>query len=122
VGSEDQQRTLYELLTPHAPYFAVSISYHNEGPISHWLGVLACELGQPARAAAHFERSAELATAFEQHPYALASQLELASLLQRTDQPRARRLLEATLAGAERLGLRPLLQRAQLKADIARID
>ncbi|HKP59732.1 MAG TPA: AAA family ATPase [Polyangiales bacterium] len=117
VGGEDQQRTLYELLTPHAPYFAVGISYHNEGPVSHWLGVLSCKLGQPESAAGHFERAIELARAFEQHPYALASQYELASLLRAVDPCRARRLLEATLSDAERLGLRPLLQRAQLEAD-----
>ncbi|HKU44725.1 MAG TPA: AAA family ATPase [Polyangiales bacterium] len=119
AGSTAQCRTLYELLSPHAAYFAVGISFHNEGPISHWLGRLARALGEPAQAARHFEAALQLSAASEQRAYTLASQFELAStLLELGDVSatrRAKELLEATLPAAERLGLRPLVQRVQLR-------
>jgi DNA-binding winged helix-turn-helix (wHTH) protein len=119
IASREHCEVLYELLRPHSDFYCADISFHSDGSVRHFQGLLAVALGRPAEAVTHFERAYERNAHFEQRACALMSQFELAKLLldapQVQDVSRGQALLAQVRQGAEQLGLLPLLRAIELR-------
>jgi DNA-binding winged helix-turn-helix (wHTH) protein len=114
VGSREHCEVLYELLRPYPNFYCADVSFHSDGSIGHFQGLLAAALGRPREAVAHFEHAHARNARFELRACALNSQFELATLLldspEVRDVARGRALLEEVRAGASKLGLAPMLK------------
>jgi DNA-binding winged helix-turn-helix (wHTH) protein len=114
VGNLERCRELYDLLCPYAGHYAASVSYHNEGSISHMLGLLARALGRDVDALARFEASYQHNTNFELFAAALRSRFELAKLLLDSrvvsDRHRSHKLLKLTYEEASSREMKPLAE------------
>jgi DNA-binding winged helix-turn-helix (wHTH) protein len=114
VGSREHCEALYELLEPYSDFYCADISFHSDGSVRHFQGLLAVALGRSAEAVTHFERAYERNARFELRACALKSQFELATLLlddpALRDVPRGQELLAQVRQGAEQLGLLALLR------------
>ncbi|HET8938071.1 MAG TPA: hypothetical protein VFN67_31725, partial [Polyangiales bacterium] len=114
---------LYRLLSPYCRYYAASVSYHNEGSISHMLGLLARSLGQVEAARAHFETAYEKNRKFDLHACAIRSQFELSTLLvessTRSDFSKGAKLLAQVHTEASARGMQPLARAARTHGERA---
>lgn len=114
VGHVARCRDLYELLQPYAGYYAASVSYHNDGSISHMLGLLARALGRDVDALARLEAALHYNTELELFACAVRSRFELAKLLLESkivmDPVRGRRLLDLNYNEALTRGMKPLAE------------
>jgi hypothetical protein len=93
------------------------------GPASHWLGLLAAMLGQSADAVQHFEAALEESTRMQGPAWLAAIEYDYAHTLflhgGAAEVERAAILAASAAAAAERLGMGPLLARAEaLRAQI----
>jgi len=117
VGSVEHCRCLYELLRPYADYYAMGISFHCQGSLSHGLGNLARVLGDGAAAVTYLSHGIEQNRAMGLETCMLHNQLDLAELLlargPSQDVGRARTLLAATAQRAAELGMPPVQHAAE---------
>ncbi|MBN1654228.1 MAG: AAA family ATPase [Deltaproteobacteria bacterium] len=108
---------LYDLLKPYAQYFAADISFHCEGSISFFLGLLAQTLGRTAEAIAHYEEAIERNLRFELKAQVARTRYVLAKVLAgravRDDTNRARLLLDQAVIVARDLGMQSLYHAAE---------
>jgi DNA-binding winged helix-turn-helix (wHTH) protein len=118
VRHRQSSAALYEILHPYAGHYAASVSYHNEGSISHMLGRLARTLGRDVEALSRFEAAHQYNIDFELFASALRSQFELARLLCESnvvkDPMRGQRLLELTMHEASTRMMRPIAEACRL--------
>jgi DNA-binding winged helix-turn-helix (wHTH) protein len=121
--SVEHARALYELLSRWPEWYAVDISFHCDGSVSHYLAKLAQLMGRDAEARAHYERALEQNTRFQLRPCAALSSFELGSLLIDSpavrDVPRALTLLAEAQQAASEIGMRPLSEAARAKRVLA---
>ena len=128
VRSVEHCRCLYELLQPYADYYAMGISFHSQGSLSHRLGNLARVLGDAAAAVAYLRHGVEQNRAMGLATCTLHNQLDLAKLLlalgPSQDLSGGRALLTEIALRAEELGMLPLKHAAErLSASaVARTD
>jgi DNA-binding winged helix-turn-helix (wHTH) protein len=114
AGSREHCTALYEQLQPYPHMYAMGISFHCDGSVSHHLGALARALGRSEVARSHFEMAIERNLQLRLAPRAVQSQFALATLL--LDDPavrdvsRARQLLAEARDAALQLGLSALPQ------------
>ena len=103
---------LYELLAPYPELCIAASSLHSYGPVSRMLAQLAQLLGEPERAAAHFERALLDAERYGLNPQLALTRLQYAGLLRELGGEarlsQARLLSNAARSLAERLGMQPL--------------
>jgi tetratricopeptide (TPR) repeat protein len=108
---------IYQLLKPYPQYFVAGFSFHCEGSVSYFLGLLARSLGRNTDAIAHFEEAIEQNTQFNLKAQVVRSRCELArSLTDNATQKitsRARSLLKQTLEDARKLGMQKLYEDAE---------
>ncbi|MBN1655850.1 MAG: AAA family ATPase [Deltaproteobacteria bacterium] len=109
---------VYELLTPYPQYYAASLSFHCDGSISYYLGVLARALGRNRDAVSHLEAALEQNARFGLKAHVIRTRCELARALagdtSRTAQKRARSLVKQAMEDAQKLGLHRLFNDARL--------
>lgn len=126
VAKIDLCNELYGLLLPYANYYAASVSYHNEGSISHMLGLVARTLGRDVEARAHFETAQERNRNFDLNACALRSQFELAKLLIESnvvsDPAQGRKLLDEVHTEALARGMHPLAKATRAHVEGAKSD
>jgi tetratricopeptide (TPR) repeat protein len=108
---------VYRLLSPFSQYYAAGFSFHCDGSVSYYLGMLARALGRNDDAIAHFENALEQNARFDLKAHVIRTRCELASTLAedtgRTDKSRARSLLNQAMEDARKLGLHRLFDDAQ---------
>jgi DNA-binding SARP family transcriptional activator/tetratricopeptide (TPR) repeat protein len=111
LGDAERAEHLYELLEPYREAnVVIGLAVVCLGSAARYLGRLAATMGRGGEATEHFER-ALVAEAALKAPVCLAhTQLEYARMLG-PDSAKARSLLEAATATAEKLGLSALLGR-----------
>jgi len=116
VGSVQHCQVLYERLRPYADYYAMGMSLHFQGSLSHYLGNLARTLGQPQTALAHLTHGIEQNRRAGLITWLIHNQLDLAKLLLASgpvqDRLRAHQLLGSLAERAGELGMQPLRQSA----------
>lgn len=110
--------TLYEALAPYAGRHAAYDGLLYFGPVTYSLGLLAHTLGRHDDATKHLEQAIKEAGGMEARPYVARAQFACAqTLLARNaagDRAKAVRLLEQSIATATEIGMKSLLERAQL--------
>ena len=116
LGDERHARGLYDLLLPFARRNVTLGPVYVNGSVARYLGLLAALIGRREEAARHFE-DAVAANARMGTAHLLArSQVEYAELLLADGTPaersRALDLLNRAIETAQRLGMRPLVDRA----------
>ena len=108
---------LYTLLSPYPNFYAADLSFHCDGSVAHFLGLLAGALGLARESVEHFEQAlnANERAGFEGR--AAHSAYELGRAVTATaasgGQSRARTLLERALEASRRMGMAPLARRAE---------
>lgn len=116
---------LYRLLSPYCRYYAASVSYHNEGSISHMLGLLARALGHDEEARAHFETAHERNRNFDLNACAIRSRFELAKLLidstTSSERSQGTKLLEEVHTEATARGMQPIARAARMHCERANV-
>lgn len=102
---------LYDLLAPYPEYFAMGISFHAYGSVSHTLGLLARALGRPEQARDHFALGLQKHASFGLRAWEARSAVALAEQLHELGDPkRVPELLEQARKIANEAGLGPLLE------------
>ena len=123
LGKRDSIAEIYEFLTPFADHTAV-VAAVVCGATSHFLGMLATELGDFERAVDHLTTAAEMHERGELPTWLTRSRLELGAVLLRRngrgDRDRAMQLLDQSLAGAVEYGLDGDERRARQLLDEAK--
>ncbi|MDJ0868044.1 MAG: AAA family ATPase [Myxococcota bacterium] len=115
VGALEHAARIHELLLPCAELNTLhELLRCDTGPVAYYLGELAAGLGRLDAALAHHEAALALSQRMAAPPHVARSQAACARVLLarggRSDRARARDLLAAAGATAERLGLRQVLQ------------
>jgi hypothetical protein len=101
---------LYELQKPFAQFYAASIAFENLGSISYFLGMLARVLGDTPAALTHLEDALTHNARAGLAAHVVQTQVELARMLLRKQNARARSLLAAARPVAQERGLMPLIR------------
>jgi DNA-binding winged helix-turn-helix (wHTH) protein len=119
AGNAAQCRALYELLSPYPEHYAVDISFHCDGSVSHYLARLAQSFGNDEDARTHYEVALVRNAEFGLLPCEAQTRFELGSLLVDSarvrDVDRGRALLEQTRDAATAIGMQPLASAAARK-------
>lgn len=102
MGNAEYIEALYGLLNPYARYYAVGISFHSEGSISYFLGILARKLARNEQAIAHLEEALDL-----------NSRAGLQARVVRTRYELARALIDASTPGASKRACALMVQARQ---------
>jgi DNA-binding winged helix-turn-helix (wHTH) protein len=114
LGERTQSESLYALLAPYAHCYAVDVSFHCAGSVSHFLGLLARALGEPQAAIEHFKKAVAHNRRFELEACAVSSQYQLAlgllGSLESSERAEGEALLGLTQRRAAELGLTPLVR------------
>lgn len=119
--SLDHAQVLYDLLKPYAYYFAADLTFHCEGSISFFLGMLAQSLGRHTETIVHFEEAIERNLRFGLRAQVARTRYELANALtncaEQNEKWRVHLLLDQAAETARDLGMEPL-QRAVHSIDL----
>jgi tetratricopeptide (TPR) repeat protein len=112
---------LYEKLRPYAARHAAPATAIYQGPVSHYLGILAATLGRYDEAAQRFEDALAGEARMGARPWRARTQHAYAEMLLARDEPgdreKALELVGEALAAANAIGMRGLVPRAErLKA------
>jgi tetratricopeptide (TPR) repeat protein len=118
LGDAARARPLYELLMPYADRCVSSVTLLCQGCASRPLGLLAATMSHHDAAARHFEHALTINTQIKAPIWTAHTQHDYARMLLRRnhdgDRAKALTLLTEALATAQRLGLKPLVNRTQL--------
>jgi eukaryotic-like serine/threonine-protein kinase len=113
AGAVEYIDALYGLLKPYVQYYAVGISFHCEGSIGYYLGILARKLARNEEAIANLELALDHNSRAGLQAHVVRTRYELArALIDASNQgahKRARSLLIQAREAAQRLDLQPLL-------------
>jgi hypothetical protein len=115
--SPTHSEALYALLAPYPHLYAADLSFHCDGSVSHFLGVLALSIGRTRDAIQHLEEGLENNERAGFAARAAHSAYDLACIL--TDSlgaessKRARGLWTRALEAAHSMGMVPLARRAE---------
>jgi hypothetical protein len=116
TARREHAAVLYELLRPFSAYYAVGMSFHGLGSISHWLGVLAALLEREEDALSHLNQAVLSNERMSLRGWALRSRYERASLWLEgrrvRDLARGHEAMQAVVQLARELGMRPVEQAA----------
>jgi tetratricopeptide (TPR) repeat protein len=117
TNSLSHAAALHALLSPYPHLYAADLSFHCDGSVSHFLGLLAAALGHAGESVEHFERAldANNRAGFEGRAAHSAFELGRALAVTGGDQARhrARTLIERALEASGRMGMIPLARRAE---------
>jgi hypothetical protein len=117
VGDASSAEWLYDTLRPLAECNIVYIDALYLGCASRYLALLARSLDRPVEAERHFEEALEADARMEAHPWRALAQCDYAELLMDRNGAghvaRARDLARQAESAAARMGMLPLLGRAQ---------
>jgi len=101
---------LYSLLKPYTKYYVAGVSFHCEGSVSHYLGILARTLAREREAIAHLEEAMQQNARFGLEARAVWTRYELGRTLvvnpTNVTLKQARSHLTQALEDAQRLGLK----------------
>jgi tetratricopeptide (TPR) repeat protein len=118
IGEGGWMQTLYDVLLPYAAFCAVfgnGASFL--GSVSHYLGLLARDLGRHDDAARHLEQGLAVHAGMGAEPWLALSQVEYGALLlagrSPSDTERGRELVSRALATADALGMARLATHAR---------
>ena len=115
--SPTHSEALYALLAPYPHLFAADLSFHCDGSVSHFLGMLALSLGRTRDAIQHLEEALGHNERAGFAARAAHSAFDLACIL--SDSPgtqsakSARELWTRALDAAQRMGMAPLSRRVE---------
>jgi eukaryotic-like serine/threonine-protein kinase len=117
LGDAGRAATLHRRLEPFAGLMViVGRAGSCQGPVDHYLGLLALTMGHPEQAVAHFERAVELGTRVGDRPFVIEARYGLGRALaargRAGDAERAAEELGACLDAAEAIGMRRMVERA----------
>jgi len=114
---------LYEKLKPYAARHVASSTAMYQGPVSHFLGILAATLGRHAEAVQHFDDALAGEARMGARPWRARTQLAYAEMLVARGEPgdreKALELVGEALAAASAIGMTGLAPRAErLRAEL----
>jgi DNA-binding winged helix-turn-helix (wHTH) protein len=112
TGSLEHCAALYELLQPYSQFCVVSLSFHCQGVVAHFLALLARVLGLREVALEHFAHAIDRQEQLALAPQCVRTRYELAHMLSESselrDRERAQGLLERVRDDACQLTMAPL--------------
>ena len=112
TGSLEHCAVLYELLQPYSEFCVISLSFHCQGVVAHFLALLARVLGQRDVALEHFAHAIDRQEQLALAPQCVRTRYEFAHMLSESselrDRERAQGLLERVRDDACQLTMAPL--------------
>jgi tetratricopeptide (TPR) repeat protein len=111
LGDQEHARTLYNLLAPFAGHnIIIGLAACFNGPVSHFLGLLAATMSRWEEAKRHFEEALDMARKMGARPFEAYTQHAYGAMLLEHDRAQALELLDAAGTSAKELGMRKLIE------------
>ncbi len=119
VAFDDRPRMkeLYDLLSPYAAFNTPNAIFLYDGPVAHYLGVLATKLDSDAKAIQHFEQAMEADQRMGFRSHLVRTQVVftewLAGRQEKKHKNRLKALVKEAFNSAREMNMGPLLKRAE---------